>query len=44
LAEKAIAAGNEVAGLILHSPFISVYRVVIDFGFTMVGDQFPNVD
>jgi fermentation-respiration switch protein FrsA (DUF1100 family) len=44
LAEKASAAGNEVAGLILHSPFTSVYRVVIDFGFTMVGDQFPNVD
>lgn len=44
LAEKASAAGNDVAGLILHSPFTSVYRVVIDFGFTMVGDQFPNVD
>jgi hypothetical protein len=44
LAEKTSMGGNQVAGLILHSPFTSVYRVVLDFGFTMVGDQFPNVD
>ena len=44
LAEKTAAANQSVAALILHSPFTSVYRVVLDFGFTMVGDQFPNVD
>jgi len=44
LAEKMSMENKPVAGLILHSPFSSVYRVVIDFGFTMVGDQFPNID
>lgn len=44
LAAKAAAAGRPVAGLILHSPFTSVYRVVFDWGFTMVGDKFPNID
>jgi pimeloyl-ACP methyl ester carboxylesterase len=45
LAERTCSKDNlPVAGLILHSPFSSVYRVVLDFGFTMVGDQFPNID
>ena len=44
LAEKMSQQGKNVAGLILHSPFTSVYRIVFDFGFTMVGDQFPNID
>jgi pimeloyl-ACP methyl ester carboxylesterase len=44
LAEKTSKTNRPIAGLILHSPFSSVYRVVVDFGFTMVGDQFPNID
>eukprot|EP00804_Cyclotella_cryptica_P028885 CCRYP_008456-RD/>CCRYP_008456-RD protein AED:0.27 eAED:0.27 QI:381/1/1/1/0.5/0.4/5/1028/671 len=31
-------------GVILHSPFLSVIRVVLDVGFTAIGDLFPNVD
>ena len=31
-------------GVILHSPFLSVIRVVMDMGFTTVGDLFPNID
>lgn len=31
-------------GVILHSPFLSVIRVVLDMGFTTIGDLFPNVD
>ena len=31
-------------GVILHSPFLSVIRVVLDMGFTTVGDLFPNID
>ncbi|EED87413.1 predicted protein, partial [Thalassiosira pseudonana CCMP1335] len=31
-------------GMILHSPFLSVIRVVLDVGFTTIGDLFPNVD
>jgi fermentation-respiration switch protein FrsA (DUF1100 family) len=45
LASKSAAAGRSVAGLILHAPFTSVYRVVFpDIGFTVPGDQFPNID
>lgn len=44
LAAKTAAMGRPVAGLILHSPFTSVYRVVFDFGFTVVGDKFSNID
>eukprot|EP00590_Aulacoseira_subarctica_P010077 CAMPEP_0172422680 /NCGR_PEP_ID=MMETSP1064-20121228/8805_1 /TAXON_ID=202472 /ORGANISM="Aulacoseira subarctica , Strain CCAP 1002/5" /LENGTH=418 /DNA_ID=CAMNT_0013163647 /DNA_START=169 /DNA_END=1425 /DNA_ORIENTATION=- len=33
-----------IAGLILHSPFASVYRVVIDMGFTAYQDPFANID
>jgi len=35
--------GDHIAGLILHSPFLSVCRVVIDMGFEMTYDVFPNV-
>lgn len=31
-------------GVVLHSPFLSVIRVVLDVGFTPIGDLFPNVD
>ncbi|GAX10796.1 hypothetical protein FisN_1Hh337 [Fistulifera solaris] len=33
-----------VGGLILHAPFLSVYRVVVDTGCTLYGDKFPNLD
>lgn len=33
-----------VGGLILHAPFLSVYRVVFDAGCTLYGDKFVNVD
>jgi fermentation-respiration switch protein FrsA (DUF1100 family) len=33
-----------VGGLILHAPFLSVFRVVIDPGCTLYGDKFVNVD
>lgn len=31
-------------GVVLHSPFLSVIRVVLDMGFTTLGDLFPNID
>lgn len=33
-----------VGGVILHAPFLSVYRIVLDSGCTLYGDKFPNVD
>jgi len=33
-----------VGGMILHAPFLSVYRIVVDPGCTVYGDRFPNVD
>jgi abhydrolase domain-containing protein 17 len=33
-----------VGGVILHAPFLSVYRIVIDTGCTVYGDKFPNID
>jgi abhydrolase domain-containing protein 17 len=44
LARKTARDGSSVGGLILHSPFESVYRVVLNLGFTMAGDKFPNID
>ena len=38
------AAAASVGGLILHSAFASIFRVVLDLGFTMMGDKFPNID
>jgi abhydrolase domain-containing protein 17 len=37
-------ADGPVGGLILHAPFLSVFRVVIDPGCTLYGDKFVNVD
>ncbi|GKY94065.1 hypothetical protein MPSEU_000373100 [Mayamaea pseudoterrestris] len=37
-------AHEPVGGLILHAPFLSVYRVVIDPGCTLPGDKFVNID
>lgn len=38
------AFGGPVGGVILHAPFLSVYRVVVDTGCTVYGDMFPNID
>ena len=35
---------SAIGGVVLHSPFLSVIRVVLDVGFTTLGDLFPNVD
>ena len=39
-----LAAKQRVAGLILNSGFLSIYRVVLNFRWTMPGDMFPNID
>jgi hypothetical protein len=44
LAAKTAEDGRPVGGLILHSPFLSVYRVAIDTKSTLIGDMFPNLD
>ena len=36
--------GGPVGGVILHAPFLSVYRIVLDTGCTIYGDKFPNID
>mmetsp|Transcript_18274 Transcript_18274/g.27613 ORF Transcript_18274/g.27613 Transcript_18274/m.27613 type:complete len:299 (-) Transcript_18274:151-1047(-) len=33
-----------VGGVILHAPFMSVFRIVLDTGCTIAGDKFPNID
>ena len=44
-AKTALVKGEvPVGGLILHAPFLSVFRVVLDTGCTLPGDKFPNVD
>lgn len=42
LAKKSADEGESVAGLILHSPFLSIYRIVIDCRINLVGDMFVN--
>lgn len=42
LAKKTADEGRSVAGLILHSPFLSIYRIVLDFRVNLVGDMFLN--
>jgi len=44
LAKLTADKGESVAGLILHSPFLSIYRIVMDVGFSLVGDMFRNKD
>mmetsp|Transcript_32659 Transcript_32659/g.68981 ORF Transcript_32659/g.68981 Transcript_32659/m.68981 type:complete len:781 (+) Transcript_32659:740-3082(+) len=41
---KASSSAHSPGGVVLHSPFLSVIRVVLDFGFTTIGDLFPNFD
>lgn len=38
------ALGGPVGGVILHAPFLSVYRIVVETGCTVYGDKFPNID
>ena len=43
LAAKSALMGNSIGGLILHSPFLSVFKVVADLnGLDMAGDIFNN--
>ncbi len=42
LARKTALEGKSVAGLILHSPFLSIYRIVVDVKSGMVGDMFRS--
>lgn len=46
LAAKTAERGRSVAGIILHAPFTSVFRVILPdlFGYTLFGDLFPNID
>lgn len=37
-------SGGPVGGVILHAPFLSVYRIVLETGCTVYGDKFPNID
>ena len=43
LAQKLGKNGIELGGMILHSPFLSVCRVVVDVGIENPLDLFPNV-
>jgi len=42
LAKKTADEGNSVGGLILHSPFLSIYRIVFASSINLVGDMFIN--
>ena len=42
LAKKTAVEGESVAGLILHSPFLSIYRIVLDCRLNLDGDMFIN--
>lgn len=44
LAERLAKEGISIGGLILQSPFLSVYRIAFNFRCTFPGDMFPNVD
>jgi fermentation-respiration switch protein FrsA (DUF1100 family) len=39
-----LAEKYDVGGLILQTPLSSIYRVILDFRFTLPGDMFPNID
>ena len=43
-AGTAASDDGPVGGLILHAPFMSVYRIVVDTGCTVYGDRFPNIE
>lgn len=35
---------NDLGGLLLQTPIASVFRVIVEFRFTLPGDMFPNID
>ena len=39
-----LAQKYQVGGLILQTPVSSIFRVLLDFRFTLPGDMFPNID
>lgn len=39
-----LAQKYDIGGLILQTPFTSIFRIVLDFRFTLPGDMFPNID
>ena len=39
-----LAAKTEIAGLILMSGFLSIYRIMMNFRWTLPGDIFANID
>jgi len=42
MAKKTADEGQSVGGLILHSPFLSIYRIVLDVRSGYVGDMFQS--
>jgi len=44
LASKQSGLGDPVCGLILQSPLMSAFRVALHFRWTLMGDQFANID
>lgn len=44
LAVRSAHEGTSVGGLILHAPFLSIFRIVMESGCTLIGDRFPNID
>ena len=42
MAKKTADEGKSVGGLILHSPFLSIYRIVLDVRSGYVGDMFQS--
>ncbi len=42
LAKRTSDEGQSVAGMILHSPFLSIYRIVLDVKSGYVGDMFQS--
>ena len=46
LAEQLCQKGIEIGGVVLYSPFMSVYRVVADCGVSLscLGDMFQNIE
>jgi fermentation-respiration switch protein FrsA (DUF1100 family) len=44
LAHRLSKAGVDLGGVMLQSPLLSVYRVLLDVRFSFYGDQFPNID
>ena len=44
LASSLAQKGEALGGMILHSPFMSVYRIVMKSGCTLPSDPFPNIE